>query len=146
MTTEHEDFYLKYRNKMNEWIESKAGNYHKYTKYLMAGPDLFHLLVKLSLDREVSVSDKAKLAGAIAYFVSPIDLIPEAIMGPIGYVDDIALAAYVLNNIVNNTDPEIVKRHWVGDEDLLVIIKQILESADKMVGSGLWNKLRKRFS
>ena len=42
-----------------------------------------------------------------------MDLVPEAIVGPIGYVDDIALAAYVLNSIVNNASPEVVQRHWV---------------------------------
>jgi uncharacterized membrane protein YkvA (DUF1232 family) len=33
---------------------------------------------------------------AIIYFVSPIDVIPEAIFGPIGYVDDFGLLLFVL--------------------------------------------------
>ncbi|MBT8350877.1 MAG: DUF1232 domain-containing protein [Deltaproteobacteria bacterium] len=125
-----------------QWIHSEEGKDHKWSEYLLAAPDLFHLLCKLSIDKDVPVKEKAMLAGAIAYFVSPIDLVPEAIVGPIGYVDDISLAAYVLNQIVNNTDPEVLKRHWAGDGDLLDLIQHILERADKMVGSGLWNKLR----
>lgn len=62
--------------------------------------------------------------------------------GPIGYVDDISLAAYVLNQIVNNTDPEVVRRHWAGEGDVLELTQRILAKADEMVGSGLWQKLK----
>ncbi len=110
----------------------------------MFAPDLFHLLCKLSFDKELPAKEKAKLAAAIAYFVSPIDIIPEVLTGPAGYVDDIALAAYVLNSIVNNTRPDIVQKHWVGEGDVLVVIKQILNVADKMVGSGLWEKIKRK--
>ncbi len=106
---------------------------------------LFHLLCKLSLDENVSGSDKAKLAGAILYFVSPVDFLPEGILGPAGYADDIAIAAYVLNSVVNHTDPEVVRKHWAGDEDVLKVIKQILDVADKMVGGGLMKKIRRKF-
>ncbi|MHB8132021.1 MAG: YkvA family protein, partial [Mobilitalea sp.] len=101
---------------------------------------------KLSIDRDVNVTDKAKLAGAIAYFVSPVDIIPEALLGPVGYVDDVALAAYVLNSIINNTDPEVIKRNWAGEQDILVVVQSILRVADEMVGSGLWKKLKSRFN
>ena len=142
MAHQHPDFYHDLRSKFKTWIHSEEGKDHKWSEYLLAAPDLFHLLCKLSIDKDVPVKEKAMLAGAIAYFVSPIDLVPEAIVGPIGYVDDISLAAYVLNQIVNNTDPEVLKRHWAGDGDLLDLIQHILERADKMVGSGLWSKLK----
>lgn len=142
---EQEDFYRSFRKKIQDWVNSKDGKLNKYADYLMFGPDLFHLLCRLTFDENVSVSDKAKLAAAIAYFISPIDFIPEALVGPAGYVDDIAVAAYVLNGIVNNTDPEIVRKHWAGDEDVLKVIKQIIEVADKMVGSGLMKKIRGKF-
>jgi uncharacterized membrane protein YkvA (DUF1232 family) len=111
----------------------------------MFGPDLFHLLCKLSLDDEVPIKEKAKLAGAIAYFVSPVDLLPEIITGPLGYLDDIAVAAYVLNGIINNTDKALVEKHWAGDGDVLHVIRQIIKGADEMLGSGLWAKLKKKF-
>jgi len=142
MMTQEGDFYQNLRNKLRAWLQTDAGKKHKYAEYLMFAPDLFHLMCKLSIDPDVDVKDKAKLAGAIAYFVSPIDLIPEAIVGPVGYVDDIALAAYVLNGIVNNSDPEVVKKHWAGKDDVLDAIKDILKVADNMVGSGLWKKLK----
>ena len=142
MANQNPDFYHELRGKFKAWIQSDEGKDHKWSEYLLAAPDLFHLLCKLSIDKDVPIKEKAKLAGAIAYFVSPIDLIPEALVGPIGYVDDISLAAYVLNQIVNNTDPEVIKRHWAGEGDVLELIQRILEKADEMIGSGLWNKLK----
>jgi len=137
------DYYQKLREKFRKWASSKEGKTNKWTEYLLFAPDLFHLLCKLSIDKDVPAKQKAKLAGAIAYFACPIDLIPEAIVGPVGYIDDIALAAYVLDSIINNTGPAVVKKHWAGDQDVLEVIQHILEVADEMVGSGLWKKLKK---
>lgn len=142
MANQEGDFYQRLRHKIHEWADSKEGKSSKWMKFLLFAPDLFHLLCKLTIDPEVPVKEKAKLAAAIAYFVSPIDLIPEAIVGPIGYVDDIALAAFVLKGIINETNPEVVKKHWAGDSDVLEVIKHIIEVADQMVGSGLWKKLK----
>jgi uncharacterized membrane protein YkvA (DUF1232 family) len=143
MAKQESDFYQKLRTKMRKWVKSKAGSTHKWADYLLFAPDLFHLLCKLSIDKDVPVTEKAKLAGAIAYFVFPFDLIPEAIVGPAGYIDDIALAAYVLNSIINHTNPGIVRKHWAGEKNVLDLIQEILKSADQMIGSGLWAKLKK---
>ena len=62
-----------------------------------------------------------------------------------GYIDDVVMAAFVLNGFINNTNPEIVRRHWAGDKDILNLIQQILKVADEMVGNGLWAKIRKAF-
>jgi uncharacterized membrane protein YkvA (DUF1232 family) len=140
-----EDFYQSFREKMRGWLATEEGKTNKFGEYLMFAPDLFHLLCKLSLDDEVPIKEKAKLAGAIAYFVSPIDLLPEVITGPLGYLDDIAVAAYVLNGIINNTDKALVQKHWAGDGDVLAVIQQIIKGADEMLGSGLWAKLKKKF-
>lgn len=135
------DFYAQLRGKFREWAKTKDGKTNKWAEYLMFAPDLFHLLCKLTIDPAVPASEKVKLAAAIAYFVSPLDLIPEAIVGPVGYVDDIALAAFILNSIINKTDPSVVRKHWAGDGDVLNVISHILKVADEMVGAGLWKKL-----
>jgi uncharacterized membrane protein YkvA (DUF1232 family) len=136
------DFYQRLRSKIRDWLNTEEGKSSKWSEYLMFAPDLFHLLCKLSIDKDVPVREKAKLGAAIAYFVSPIDLIPEAIAGPLGYLDDIAIAAYVLNSIINNTNPEVVKKYWAGERDVLETISHILKAADENLGSGVWKKLK----
>ena len=145
MEHQEKDFYQHLRSKIKIWIKTEEGKKYKWAEYIMFAPDLFHLLCKLSLDKDVPVKEKAKLVAAIAYFVSPIDLVPEMITGPVGYIDDIAIAAYVLNSIINNASPELVKKHWAGERDIMAVIQAILRVADKMVGKGLWKKLRGRF-
>jgi uncharacterized membrane protein YkvA (DUF1232 family) len=135
------DFYQTLRRKIKEW-ETKEGANHKWAEYILLAPDFFHLLCKLAIDKEVPTKEKAMLAGAIAYFISPIDVIPEGIIGPVGYVDDIAIAAFVLNSIIKNSGEDIVLKHWAGEKDLLDLIKRILKTADEMVGSGLWKKAK----
>jgi uncharacterized membrane protein YkvA (DUF1232 family) len=143
MSDKNSDFYQKLRGQISDWLRSEEGREHRWAEYLLFAPDLFHRLWKLSLDPDVPGADKAKLAGAIAYFVSPIDLLPEAFVGPAGYLDDIALAAYVLNGMLSHTDPEVLRRHWAGDTDVLEVIKRILAAADKMMSAKVLGKLKR---
>lgn len=136
-----EDFYQKLRSRVKEWA-LKEGKDSKALKYILMAPDFFHLLCKLMFDSRVPNIEKAKLGGAIAYFVSPIDLVPEGLVGPIGYVDDVALAAYVLNSVLNSVGPEVLEEHWAGDGDILKNIQEILKVADDLIGSGLWKKVK----
>ncbi|MGD9202638.1 MAG: YkvA family protein [Chitinispirillia bacterium] len=142
MESKHEDFYKKLRKKVNDWAESKHSTNSKYMKYVLAAPDLFHLLCRLTIDKEVPVEYKVKLGIAIVYFISPIDLIPDFIP-VLGYLDDIAVTAYILNNLLNNVEPELIKKYWAGDGDLFEVIQNILNKADDMIGKGLWEKIKK---
>jgi uncharacterized membrane protein YkvA (DUF1232 family) len=142
MVEYYEDIYQKMRKQVRDYAKSDKAKKNKWGEYLMLAPDLFHLLCRLSADPAVNIKDKAKLGAAIAYFVSPMDLVPEMILGPVGLLDDLALSAYVLNSILNNTDPEVIQRNWAGEGDILEIVKNIIGMADEMVGSGLVKKLK----
>jgi uncharacterized membrane protein YkvA (DUF1232 family) len=137
----NEDFYQALRARIATWLESKGKGF-KHAQILLLAPDLFHLLTRLMFDRRIPAVEKAKLGGALAYFISPVDLLPEALLGPAGYVDDVALAAYALSRLINAGHGAVAKELWAGDGDLLQVIQQILEVADEMVGSGLWARLK----
>ncbi len=137
------DFYQKIRTDIRTWLQTKTGKSSKWSEYLLLAPDLFHLLTKLALDKDVPVAEKAKIAGALAYFISPIDLIPEAIVGPIGYLDDVALAAFVINSVMKNCDHAIITRHWAGEDDVLVLVQQIVDVSSDMLGNKIWDKLKR---
>jgi uncharacterized membrane protein YkvA (DUF1232 family) len=134
MNSEEQDFYKKLRKKINDWLETKAGKNKQWSEYILLAPDIFHLLTKLSTDKEIPESKKVKLLAAIAYFISPVDLLPEALFGPVGF----------LNDIINNVDPKIISKNWAGDKDILVLVKTILANADNFLGSGILKKIRKR--
>jgi uncharacterized membrane protein YkvA (DUF1232 family) len=134
-------FYSKLRRTVKIWAGGEKGRASQYTDFILAGPDLFILLTRLSQDSRVSRTDRTKLAGAAAYFINPLDLIPELILGPPGLVDDIALSAYVLHDVLENTDPTIVRDHWEGNVEILDLIRRILAVADTMVGGPIWRRL-----
>jgi len=138
-----QDFYQKLRIKIANYLSKHK---FEYADVLMLAPDFFHLLVKLTLDPRVEPARKTKFAFAIAYFFSPLDLFPEMIFGPLGYLDDIALAAYILNDYVNNNDSEILYEHWAGQSDILASIQNALTVGNKFLGEGLWNRIKKRVS
>jgi uncharacterized membrane protein YkvA (DUF1232 family) len=137
------DFYQHMREGIRKWLDEHPG--FKFADYLLVAPDLFHLLCRVVIDPDVPAAEKAKLISAIVYFVSPFDFFPEAIIGPLGYLDDIVVAAFVLNHLVNKIDPDVVQRHWAGDDDVLALIQQILKVAEELVGTGLLGRIKSRF-
>jgi uncharacterized membrane protein YkvA (DUF1232 family) len=131
---------------VTSWAGGDKGKTNRYADLILAGPDLFMLLVRLSRDDRVSRNGRIKLSGAAAYFVNPLDFVPELLLGPPGLVDDVALAAYVLYDILETTDPVVVREHWEGDADILDLIRQILAVADTMVGGPIWRRIINRVS
>ena len=146
MNKEQQDFYQYLRQRIQNWAKKRTTDKDAWIDYLLFAPDLFHLLCKMLIDRRVESSDKAKLLVAVTYFISPLDLMPELFLGPIGFVDDIALAAYVLNDLLNKNYQDIIQEHWAGSDDVLDVIKRIIDAADEMLGSGLWKKIRRYMS
>lgn len=146
METKHRDFYQKLRAQIKNWAKSKAGENEKWSDLILLAPDLFHLLTRLALDPEVPVASKLKVGAAIAYFISPLDFIPELVFGPIGYLDDIAVSALVLDQFINNVNPQLLQKHWAGEKDILLVIRNIIVNVNQIIGSGIWRKIRKRFT
>lgn len=141
MNKKQSDFYKKIRKQISEFLEKYD---FEYAHLLLLAPDFFHLLVKLSLDKRVPNSKKLKLGIGITYFILPIDLLPEAILGPLGYMDDLAVAAYILNDFINHGDIDIIYEHWAGDSDVLASVQNILTVADKYFGQGLWERIKRK--
>lgn len=137
-----EDLYQAMRKKIRAWLAGKGKGF-KYADVLLVGPDLLHLLSKLAIDSRVPTAEKAKIGVAIAYFVSPVDIVPEAVVGPIGYIDDIALAAYVLNGLINAGHGDVAREHWAGEQDLLTVIQRVLEVADAALGGAVWARVKR---
>lgn len=91
MEATFKDFY----DTMIENLETYTGEYESFIDY---GPTLFKLLCDL-LNRDIDYSLRLPICGAIAYYVTPEDVIPETIYGPYGYIDDIYVSSYVLKMV-----------------------------------------------
>ena len=58
------------------------------------------------------------LAAAILYIVSPVDLVPDFIP-VLGYLDDLIIAAIIVDGILNFVDRGVVLKYWPGSPELL---------------------------
>jgi uncharacterized membrane protein YkvA (DUF1232 family) len=77
-------------------------------------PAYLKLLGGLLTDGRVSRVDKLMVLGAIAYIVTPIDLIPDFIPF-IGQVDDVYLLVLSLTRLISNAGLPVLSAHWAGD-------------------------------
>jgi uncharacterized membrane protein YkvA (DUF1232 family) len=143
MSTQESDFYTNLRARAEDWLSSDDRAKSEWADYVLAVPDLVHLLVKLTTEPDVPVAEKAKLGAVLAYFVSPIDVIPDSLGGRLGYFEDVAIAAFALKGILNNTDSHIVRRNWAGRQDILELIQNVLERADTIIGKAAWGRVQK---
>lgn len=85
---------------------------------LRALPQLARLIARLVGDPVLPRSAKIALAAAALYLASPIDLVPDFIP-LLGYLDDVLLAAVVVDGILNYVDRGLVLRYWPGTPESL---------------------------
>jgi uncharacterized membrane protein YkvA (DUF1232 family) len=137
-------FYDRVRTAIHEYVERKGGGVvGKTAEFLLLVPDVFILLWRLAGDGRVEGKNKVLVGSAVAYFIFPFDIMPEALMGPVGYLDDLVFGVYVLNKILRDTDPSILRQHWSGSSDVLDSIQKVLNAADSLVGSDFLGRIKK---
>ena len=137
-------FYDRLRERILHAVEKRGGKLSEgAVKALLLVPDVFILLVRLMLDKSVPGSTRAMIGGALAYFILPADLLPEMILGGAGFLDDLVLAAAVLSQAFGGDLEPYARRHWSGPEDLRVVLRDISQTAQSLLGQNLYDKLRK---
>lgn len=99
-------------------------------------PNLVKLLARLLRDPRVPRRSKLVVGAAMAYVVSPIDILPEFIP-VVGFADDLLLAAFAVNHLVEVAGEDVVLEHWDGPRDLLELVRSVLEVASDFIPSRL---------
>jgi uncharacterized membrane protein YkvA (DUF1232 family) len=108
-------------------------------------PAYLRLLIGLLFDSRVAVVDKLLVAGAIAYVVSPVGLIPDVIP-VIGELDDLFVLTLALQHLVAHADPVVLHEHWSGDPDELsnLNVARVMAAAAFFLPLGMRRALRRR--
>lgn len=135
-------FYDRIRDSIRRYLEKKGSVAGKTGQYLLLVPDMFMLLWRLINDPRVNSKNKVLLGSGLAYYLFPLDIMPEGFLGPIGYIDDLVFGVYLLNRMLTDTDPAILREHWSGSEDILVTIRNVLNAADNLVGSDFLGRFK----
>ncbi|MDH3250257.1 MAG: YkvA family protein [Acidimicrobiia bacterium] len=95
-------------------------------------PNLVKLLGRLVKDPRVPRRSKVVIGAALAYLVSPVDLIPEFVP-VIGFADDVLLVSYAINHLITVAGEDVVLEHWDGPRDMLELVRSVLEVASDLV-------------
>ena len=82
--------------------------------YVRQLPQYVRLLGGLITDPRVALLDKLLVFGAIAYIVTPIDLIPDFIPF-FGEIDDVYLLVIALQRLIANAGRGVLLAHWSGE-------------------------------
>jgi uncharacterized membrane protein YkvA (DUF1232 family) len=135
-------FYDRLRRLIHQYLQSKGRIVGTTGELLLLVPDVFMLLWRLVTDGRVNGKDKVLLGSGVAYYLFPLDIIPEMIVGPIGFMDDLIFGVYILNRMLTDTDPTILREHWSGTEDVLVAIQKVLNAADNLVTGDVLGRLK----
>jgi uncharacterized membrane protein YkvA (DUF1232 family) len=117
-----------------------GGRQVELKEYVLLAPRLVKLVLKLLRDRRVPPRSKAMLVLLAGYLASPVDVIPDFVPG-IGQLDDLVIAAFALDQILNRVPEEIVLEHWEGEEDVLQVVREVLDIATAFVPGWLKNRV-----
>ena len=103
---------------------------------VMLLPNVVKLLTRLMRDRRVSMRRKAFIGAVIIYVVSPVDLIPDFVIG-IGRLDDLVLVSLAIDHLMSGTDEAVVREHWDGTEDGLDLVRSAFGWVASIIPEGI---------
>jgi|YNPBryunderm2012_1023409.scaffolds.fasta_scaffold00829_3 uncharacterized membrane protein YkvA (DUF1232 family) len=135
-------YYRQLQMRVETWLSSEEAQHHPCAGLYPYLPELFLLLTGLGLDARVEERERVAILSALKYIVAPFDLIPEGILGPAGYCDDLVLAALVVDRLASKLDHALLAQHWHGEVDVVTVARTILASATTMVGDETCTRLR----
>ena len=125
-------------------VKAGPGAASGFRDVILLLPDLTVLLMRLLRDSRVPISGKAIAVLGIGYALSPIDLIPAVLVGPIGLVDDLLVVSAALSKILNQVHPDIVRSHWSGQGDALDAIQRAARWSASILVDRIPRRLRGR--
>ena len=100
-------------------------------------PDMVVLLGRLAADSRVPFRCKVIALAGVSYALSPLDLLPDLLLGPFGLLDDLLVVTAALSHILNHVHPDLVRAHWSGQEDVLLALRRVTAWAESWLGSAI---------
>ena len=135
--------YDRLRDRITAWVERHGGRVGQGTaEAVLLIPDIFILLARLSLDRSVPKQTRTMMAGALAYFLMPIDLLPEAFLGPGALTEDLIIAAAVLATAFGSELGPQAEKYWNGSQKLRVVLGDVSAAAHALLGPSLFDRVK----
>lgn len=81
------------------------------------------LIIKFLFDKRIPLKEKWWIIIPVIYIISPVDLIPEPILG-FGFVDDLVMLGYLISVVMEKT------KKYNDKNDVNVKKEKIIENVD----------------
>lgn len=140
---DHETTYRRMRERVASFLDRSLPDWlQPAVPWVLLLPDFVVLLARLVRDPAVSTRAKVVAGAVLGYLALPADLLPDFIPG-LGVLDDVALAVFALEALVGMSPPEVVRRHWPGNEDVLDVVRKGLEWTTRFFPRRFTDRLRR---
>ncbi len=130
----------KYYAEMRQEIISLENKYDdSIINLLLLLPDMLVFFLRYMSSKNISLINKTKIILALTYVVSTLDIIPEGIVGYIGFIDDLYIVLEVLQSILSdeNVEKEEIYRLWPGKRATLDNLDEYIEKIKGLLGEKL---------
>ena len=123
-------------------VQREPGSGSSFRDLLLLLPDLTVLLIRLLRDDRVPRMPKLIALVGVAYVLSPIDLLPALLLGPLGLVDDLLVVSAALSRLLNHVHPDVVRAAWPGQGDALETLQRVTDWSEGLFRGRLRGTLR----
>lgn len=127
-----------FRDFYDTLIENLDSFNGEYASFIDCGPNLYKLLCTILDSNEVTQDLRLTISAAIAYYVIPMDVIPESEYGPYGYIDDIFISVYVLRKVADELGYELLQHYWEFDTDIKEVMDDCYEKSVELLGDKVY--------
>lgn len=138
---EHAPYYKEIRSKIQTFVKGRMPAWvQPAVPWLLAVPDFFVMMVRLARDPRVSTKTKILVGAVIAYFLSPLDVIPD-LLGGLGLVDDLAIALYAVEEMRSTVPAAVLEEAWPGEGKVLETAAEGLRTVTQVLPGRTKNAL-----
>jgi uncharacterized membrane protein YkvA (DUF1232 family) len=124
-------------------IEARRASEEELFKQLLLFPfRLMRYELRVLRSRDVRFSWKLRSFLALLYVVSPIDIVPELLLGPLGLFDDLGLTLAVFDSLINQMPAELFDRFWIGGRRVIRKLGAFLDGSFQFVPGAMQRGIR----
>lgn len=136
-------FYERWRERVHGWIAERSPR--EVADAVLLLPDMVALVLRLMKDPRVPLQFRGMLFAVALYAISPIDIVPEAMLGALGLADDTLVISTVVLRLMQQAteiDPKLIRENWSGQGDVVETMHSIVESKGELFNNNVWQRIR----
>jgi len=124
-----------------EDVRELMKNFMEFIEFV---PSLAIFALNLTADPRVPIGEKIKIGVLAAYLIAPTEVILMQLIGPMAFMDDMVVIAYLIFSIcalIAKLDDDVLRDNWVGKPEQ---VKTLSEAARAITGMGGLQRIREQ--